>query len=550
MLGPGSDSLEVIAKINPAHDVLIIGGGHNGLVSAGYLARGGFRVLVLERRSTLGGAASTLKPFPGFTFDIGAQDAGLLLPEIVRDLELARHGLTLIDSPIRSLSLSSDASVLHLWRDSVRAAKDLAAHSSADAVAYPGFLTWAARLTAVLGRALTLTPPNLPAEMGPISAWLGWARIAVAIRRLGRAGMMGLLRTIPLSVENLLDDWFESPILKGALGSLGVAGSAQGPKAPGTALMMLYQGAGGLPRPSRFVSGGSARLIQALASAARSHGAEIRTEAEVERILVDEGRAIGVRLTNGEEIRASVVASSADPRHTLFDLVGPSELEVRVVRRIQNIRFRGTTARMNLAIGRLPKFSGVDDPSELLGHILLCPSLDYLERAYDDSKYGRYSQRPYLDMVIPSLHHPANAPNGSQVLSVTMQYAPYQLAGSSWEHERERLGDRIVAAIAEHAPELPGLIIHRQVITPLDFEREYRLPEGNFNHGEMGLDQLLSMRPIPGHARYRSPVAGLYFSGAGAHPGGGLTGAPGYNAAREIRLDLNRRRRLNRVSGR
>jgi len=536
-----------MAKVNSAHDVLIIGGGHNGLVSAAYLARAGFRVLVLERRSSLGGAASTVEPFPGFNFGIGAQDAGLLLPEIAPDLELARHGLTLFDSPIRALSLTADAPALHLWREPARAAKDLAAHSSADAIAYPAFLTWAVRLTAVLGRALTLTPPNLP-ELGPVSAWLGWARFALAIRRLGRTGMMGLLRTIPLSVESLLDDWFEAPSLKGALGSLGVAGSAQGPKAPGTALMMLYQGAGGLPRPSRFVSGGTARLIQALASAARSQGAEIRTEAEVERILLDDGRAIGVRLANGEEIRASLVASSADPRHTLFDLVGPSELELRVVRRIQNIRFRGTTARMNLAVRRLPKFSGVNDASELLGHILLCPSLDYLERAYDDSKYGRCSQQPYLDMVIPSLHDPANGSDGSQVLSVTMQYAPYRLAGSSWEQEREQLGDRIVAAMAEYAPDLPGLVLHRQVITPLDLERDYRLPEGNFNHGEMGLDQLLSMRPIPGHARYRSPVAGLYFCGAGAHPGGGLTGAPGYNAAREIKLDLNRRRRAKRVS--
>jgi phytoene dehydrogenase-like protein len=355
--------------------------------------------------------------------------------------------------------------------------------------------------------------------------------------------MMELLRTIALSAENLLDEWFESGPVKGALGSLSVAGSALGPKAPGTAFMLMYLGAAGLPRPARFVRGGTGELSQALARAARASGAEIRTGEPVERILVEDGRAVGVELRNGKQIRAGVVASSADPRSTLFDLVGPSQLEVRVVRRVRSIRFRGTTARVNLALEQLPDFPAIQDPAGLTGHLLLCPDLDYLERAFDDSKYGQYSQRPYLDMTIPTLYDPSLAPAGKHILTITMQYAPYRLRDSSWDAERDRLGDRIVALVAEHAPGLPGLIAHRQVLTPLDYEREYGLPEGSIYHGQMGLDQLASLRPIPEYGSYRSPVPGLFFCGAGAHPGGGVSGAPGRNAAREILAEFRRRRR-------
>ncbi len=522
-------------------DVIVIGGGHNGLVAAGYLARAGLRVLVVERRSVLGGAAATEEVFPGFKFDTGAQDAGLLQPAIVRDLQLAAHGLSLFESPIGCLSLLGQGRALRLWREPAKAVEDIESFSKSDGAKYPLFLEQTGRMAAALGRSLALTPPDLPPSLGDFSRLIGWARFAVRARLLGRAGMMELLRTIPLSVESLMDDWFESDALKGALGSLGVSGSAQGPKASGTAFMLLYHAQGGLPRPARFLQGGMGQLARALALAAQSYGAKLRTPAEVERVLVDDGRAIGVRLRGGEEIRASAVASSADPRHTLFDLIGASELEVRVVRRVRNIRFRGTTARVNLALDRLPSFSGITDRSGLLGHILVCPSLEYLERAYDDAKYGRYSQRPYLDMVIPTLYDPSLAPDGKHILSVTMQYAPYKLRDTNWDRERDGLANRIVGAIAEHAPDLPNLILHRQVITPLDYEQEYRLPEGSIYHGQMGLDQLVSMRPIPGYGRYRSPISGLYFCGAGAHPGGGITGVPGRNAAREILQDLKRR---------
>jgi len=526
--------------ISTQYDVVIIGGGHNGLVSAAYLARAGLRVVVLERRDILGGAAATEEVFPGFRFDTGAQTSGMLRPEVERDLRLADHGLQRFESPIRCASLLSPDSALLFWRQPDRAGRELAKFSEADAARYPVFLRQFGKLAGALDRAIGLTPPALPPSL---SALPGWTRVALGIRLLGRAGMMDLLRTIVLSAENFLDEWFESGPLKGALGSLAVAGSALGPKAPGTAFPLLYFGAPGLPRTANFVRGGTGQLSQALARAAQANGAEIRTGEPVERILLDDGRAVGVELRGGKQIRAGVVASSADPRSTLFDLVGPSQLEVRVVRRVRSIRFRGTTARVNLALERLPHFPAIKDPDGLKGHLLICPDLDYLERAFDDSKYGQFSQRPTLDMTIPTLYDPSRAPAGKHILTITMQYAPYRLRDSNWDAERDRLGDRIVALVAEHAPGLPELIAHRQVLTPLDYEREYGLPEGSLYHGQMGLDQLVSLRPIPGYGSYRSPVPGLYFCGAGAHPGGGVSGAPGRNAARQILREFRRRRR-------
>ncbi len=540
MHSPGRGSLEVMDGINAEYDVVVIGGGHNGLVCAAYLARAGWRVLVLERRPILGGAAATEQVFPGFQFDTGAQSAGILRPEVARELGLAGYGLELYHSPIRCASLLAPDSALLFWREPELASRELAKVSELDAERYPLFLEQFGRLAGALDRAIGLTPPALPPSLSGLT---GWARVAIGIRLLGRAGMMELLRTIPLSAENLLEDWFENESVKGALGSLAVAGSALGPKAPGTAFMLLYLGSEGLPRPASFIRGGTGQLCQALARAAQTHGAEIRTGETVKRVLLEDGRAVGVELRSGRQIRAAVVASSADPRSTLFELVGPSELEVQVVRRVRSIRFRGTTARVSLALQRLPKFPAIKDPAGLAGHLLVCPDLDYLERAYDDSKYGQFSQRPYLDMTIPTLYDPSLAPAGKHILTITMQYAPYRLRHSNWDAERESLGDRIVGAVAEHAPDLPGLIEHRQVLTPLDYEREYGLPEGSIYHGQMGLDQLASLRPIPGYGSYRSPVPGLFFCGAGSHPGGGVSGAPGRNAARVILRRLRKRDR-------
>jgi phytoene dehydrogenase-like protein len=309
----------------------------------------------------------------------------------------------------------------------------------------------------------------------------------------------------------------------------------QGPQASGTAFMMLYHLLGAFNggfRSSRFVKGGIGKLSEALAHAALRHGAKIYTDADVAKIKLSDSKATGVVLKNGEEISGRVIISDADPRRTFFDLVGAANLGPTFVRRVRNIRFRGATAKINLALNDLPQFKPKE--THLSGHIIICPSLEYLERAYDDAKYGRYSQQPYLDMVIPTVLDSSLAPAGKHIMSITMQYAPYRLREGNWVEDREKLGDHIINTLAEYAPNIKDLILHRQVITPLDWERDYALTEGGEFHGQMGLDQLLFMRPVAGYGQYRTPIENLYLCGAGTHPGGGVTGAPGYNAAREV----------------
>jgi len=357
------------------------------------------------------------------------------------------------------------------------------------------------------------------------------------LRRQGGREMMDFLRSLPLPVRDFLDEWFESDLLKGALGAAGIAGSRQGPRSPGTTTTFLYQHVCGFNRP-RFVLGGIGQLSAGLARVAEEQGAAIRTGATVASIVLEEGRATGVRLASGEMVEAAVVASSADPRHTLLELVGPTRLQPRFMREVRNIRFRGSTAKVNLALSGLPSFRGQEEEGQLSGHIRISPSLDYLERAHDSAKYGQISPAPYLDAVIPTLTDPALAPPGRHILAVTMQYAPYDLDGGDWSEEGERLGDLVLETLAEYAPGIKKLVLQRQVLTPLDWEETYGLSEGSITHGQMGLDQLLVMRPVPGWSRYRMPVKGLYLCGAGAHPGGGVTGAPGYNAARAMIEDL------------
>jgi phytoene dehydrogenase-like protein len=518
-------------------DVIVIGGGHNGLVTAAYLAKSGRKVVVLERRDRLGGSASTEQVFDGFRFETGAHDASLFRNEIIRELGL---DLNVVQPDMSVLSLLPDGRVLRLWRDPQKAAEAISEFSNNDARSYSKVAQRIQRFSALLEGMLGLTPPNLPFEGGlaNLRKLIPWVRIAARLRRFGGREMYEFLRSVPMDVASMLGEWFEDDHLQGALATAAIQGSMQGPRASGTGLMLLYHAIGGFPRGAKFVRGGIGRLSDALAARAREFGAEIRTGQAVEKIITNDYAVSGVRLSDGEELRAGSVASSADPRHTLLELVGASQLEVRVVRRARNIRFRGSTAKVNLALRDLPAFEGVGDNAELAGHIIISPSLDYLERAYDDAKYGRLSSHPQLEMILPSLHDPSLAPDGQHVLSITARYAPYHLKQGAWDQERETLGDRVVNTVAQYAPNLPELILHQQVLTPVDYEREYGLTEGSVYHGQMALDQLLYMRPIPGFADYRSPVGGLYFCGAGAHPGGGVTGAPGRNAARMIREDL------------
>ena len=518
------------------YDTIIIGGGHNGLTTAAYLAKAGHKVLVLERRAVLCGAAATEELTPGFHFNTGSSHAGLLLPQIVDDLNLHSHGLEFLDSPVAAYAPRSDGRALTLFRDSGLNQSEIAQFSKQDAEAYPEFIRLLSKLTSVLRNILTRTPPDpMAASLKDLIPWL---RPALQAKRLGDEDLMELLRIIPMTTKELLDEWFESDTLKGLLGMPSVTGSMQGPQASGTAFMLLYQqlgAANGGFQSSRFVKGGVGQVSAALAKAAQAYKTKIRTAAAVAEIIVEDGRAVGVRLEDDETIKANIIISNASPRHTLFELSSPSNLPVKTMQRVRNIRYRGSTAKVLLALDDLPLFNSSPPSLEhLSGHIVIAPSLDYIERAYDNAKYGRISKNPVLDITIPSISDDSIAPAGKHVMEITFRYAPYALQDSDWDKQKEALGQLAVNTLAAYAPDINDLILHQHVITPLDYERDYGLPEGSIFHGQMGLDQLLFMRPIAGYAQYQSPIENLYLCGAGTHPGGGLTGAPGYTAAREV----------------
>ena len=522
------------------YDAIVIGAGHNGLVTAAYLGRAGLKVLVLERREVIGGAAVTEQVFPGFKFDTAAHRIGGLHPAVVRDLDLKRHGLEVVQADPTVFAPAPDGRHLLLWREPKRTVEAVRQISPADAEAWIPFGELIGKAAAVLQAAWSATPPNVTGN-DPRDLW-SVLKLGAGLRRLGKKDMVEVMRILPMAVSELLGDWFESDVLKGTLAAAGIAGMFQGPMAAGTAYALLHHhvGAGsGVLRPTTRVRGGVGELTRALAAAARGHGVDMRTNQPVERVIVKDGRATGVALSSGEEFRAARVVSNADPRRTFFDLVGPTELEPELVRKVKNIRFKGACAKVHLVLGELPRFAGVPEGGpHLNGVISIGPSLEYLERAYDDAKYGAASRRPYLEVSIPSATDADLAESGKHVMSIVAQYAPYRLKEGAWDAAaRERLGDAVVRTLSEYAPNLESAILHRQVLTPLDLEETYGLSEGNIYHGEHTLDQLFFMRPVPGLARYRTPIGGLYLCGAGTHPGGGVTGYPGYNAAREILTD-------------
>ncbi len=524
-------------------DSVIIGGGHNGLTCAAYLARAGQKVLVLEARDLVGGAAVTEEIFPGFRFSVYSYVVSLLRPEIIRDLDLPRHGLHVL--PLEStLTPLPNGDHLAQWNDHDQNHAALARHSARDAEIYDKF----SRLMHLTGRAvqpfLGMLPPD-PASLRPADL-RGLAGLGQYMRSLGERQFHTLHKLLTMSAADYLDEWFEGEALKGTKSASGIIGTMQGPRSPGTAYVLLHHYMGeldGVFRAWGFAKGGNGAVSGAITAAARGFGATIRTGAPVAHVRIRNGRATGVVLADGEEIAATRVISGADPRRTFIDLVGEAALPGEFVEAIRRYRFRGCSAKVNLALDALPKFSCLADRSiaddglarQLMrGAISISPSVDYIERAYDQAKYGEFSSRPYMDIVIPSMLDPGMAPPGKHVMSIFAQYAPYHLNGGWTDARREAFGDAVIDTLSEYAPDLKSLILGRQVVTPADIERTVGISEGSIFQGELSLQQMFFSRPAPAWAQYRTPVDALYQCGSGTHPGGGVMGAPGRLAALSI----------------
>jgi phytoene dehydrogenase-like protein len=526
-----------------SRDIVIIGGGHNGLVTAFYLARAGYKPLVLECRNQVGGAAITEEFHPGFRASVLAHSAGPLLPEVVRDMQLEKHGLKLITPAVDVTALSPNGTALVLYRDVERAAREIAKTSKSDAAKYRDFHAALEKTSRIISKVLTLTPPEISRPSK--SDLFALLQLGRGVRGSGKKNTYDLLRWSPMAVADLVSEFFENDLLRAVVAARGIFGTFLGPWSAGTALVLLLRAsadanpAGG----NCFAAGGMGAVTQAMAKAAQQAGAEICTGAEVGEIQIKDGAVRGVVLANREEITARAVISNADPKRTFLKLMDPVLLSPTFTKRLQNYRMNGTVAKVNFALSGLPTFNGLDGNTDALsGRIHIGPGIDYLERAFDESKYGNFSRAPYLEIAIPSLSDSSLAPSGQHVMSVYMQYAPYKLKEANWRDQRGALGDTVIKTIAQYAPDLPGKILRSQVITPLDLEEIYGLTGGQIFHGELALDQIFTMRPMLDWARYRTPIENLYLCGSGTHPGTGLTGASGANAAREILKDLKARR--------
>lgn len=522
-----------------APDVIVIGAGHNGLVTAFYLARAGFKPLVLEARPFVGGCVANEAFAPGFASPL-ANALGPVRPSVVRDMGLDRT-VEFIQPDPRLVALNTDGRALVFSTDTNRTIESIRALSPDDANRYPEFCATLERLGAFLSPLMDTAPPDIDA---PAAGEL-WDLLKTGrkFRALGKTDAFRLLRWGPMAAADLVAEFFATDLLQATIAARGVFGTAQGPWSAGSGAVLLLNAVFD-PAPggsSMSVRGGHAALAVAMADAAHRAGAEIRTSSPVRRILVRDGRAAGVVLQDDSEITARGVISGADPRTTFLNLVDPIELDPGFLQKVRNYRSRGTVAKVHFALNGLPAFSGVANPADLHGRIHIAPGIDYLERAFDASKYGQIPAEPYLDVTIPSLSDPSLAPAGKHVLSAHVQFVPYRLAGSqSWDGNRDVLARAVVATLERYSPGIEPLIEAAQVLTPADLESRYGLSGGQIYHGEPALDQLFTMRPILGHARYATPIEGLFLCGSGTHPGGGITGASGQNAAREIRKHLTR----------
>ena len=524
------------------YDAVVLGAGHNGLTCAAYLAKAGRSVLVLERRHLVGGATVTEEIYPGFKYTVCAYVVSLFRPQIIADLNLPAHGFELL--PLDgTMTPMPNGDYLMRWHDAGDTRRELIRHSAKDAEAYERF--------GELMYHLAMTVRPLLSSPAPSATSLSPKNLA-SLLRLGKIfgqrseHLYELAKLMTMSSADFVERWFETPVLQATLSASGIIGTFLGPRSPGSAYVMLHHYMGEIDGQFRawgFPKGGMGSVAEALASSARSFGAEIRTNAPVEQILIEKGAARGVVLEGGEEIRASTVVSGVDPNNTFEKLVEPEHLEEDFRKKISRYKTRGSSGKVNLALDALPEFTCLDpvrrrgEPTKpyLAGGISISPSIDYLERAYDDAKYGHFSRRPYMDMIIPTMIDPSMAPPGKHVMSIFVQYAPYELAnGAHWNGQREAFGDAVIDTLAEYVPNIRDIILHRQVVTPWDLEQTFGLTGGNIFHGELSLDQLLFLRPVPGTNGYKTPIRKLYLCGSGAHPGGGVMGAPGQLAAQAI----------------
>jgi phytoene dehydrogenase-like protein len=523
-----------------SYDVIVIGGGHNGLVNAAYLARAGKKVLVLERRHVLGGAACTEEVFPGFKFSVCSYVVSLLRPEIIRDLDLPRHGLEILPLDGTFTPMPNGD---YLWRvnDHGKTHREIARHSKLDAEAYDEFGKAMQAMCRFVKPILGMVPPD-PSTLNP-KELMKLLFIGRRFQGLTSDDKYNQVQLMTMSAVDFLDQWFETDVLKATMSASGIIGTFLGVRSPGTAYVLLHHYMGeidGAFRSWGFARGGTGAISNSIAEAAREAGAEIRTQAGIAKIIVKGNRARGVVLSNGDEIYADVISSSVDPRQTFINLMDNGHLPSEFVEEVKRYKFRGSSGKVNLALDALPNFRSMPGPgAHLRGAISISPSVEYMERAYDDAKYGNFSRRPYVDMVIPTLTDPSVAPLGKHILSCFVQYAPYKLRpGLNWDSQKEAFGNNVIDTIAEHAPNIKDIILHKQVLTPLDLEREWGLSEGNIFQGELSLEQLFFLRPVPGYAQFRTPIKNLYLCGSATHPGGGIMGAPGRLAALEILKDV------------
>jgi phytoene dehydrogenase-like protein len=536
----------VPASSTKVFDAVVVGGGHNGLTAAAYLARAGLDTLVLERRDIVGGCCVTEEIAPGCKASTTSYVASMLRPEVIRDLQLAEHGLRMVPCDPAIQVAFPDGRVVPWWAERNRAVTEFRKHSAKDAETFVRVDDRLKKLARYLQPFFLEPPPEIEAKT--VAGWSDLLRVSKRFRNISNGEIAQLISFLTGSLGEFLDRNYESDVIKTMFLANNVYGKHGGPYQPGTAIGLLFHLlSGGEQELQGFyghVMGGMGAITQAMASACRKFGAEIRTSSPVAQIDTKNGRARGVALEDGTEIRARVVLSNADPKRTFLKMIPESELPAEFVHAVRGIKMAGPCAKVNLALSEEPRFTGTPSSHSQLerSFYTLVPSLEFAERCYDISKFGEIPKELWVDCVIASNADDSLAPAGTHIMTCFVQYVPYKLRQGTWDEHRELLGDRVVRKIAEHAPNVPNSIIARQVLTPLDLERTYGLTEGNIFHGDLTLEQLFFMRPVPGWSQYRTPIDGLYLCGAGAHPGGGVTGAPGHNAAQQTLRDWKKGR--------